>query len=371
MPLHPVSAYARELKPALSAKAFKPARSRLLWLPVHLSSIALAFGAVISGKLGLTGAVLLVPLLGISFAGLTFLAHETLHGAIVRGRLARRLVGFIGFLPFMVSPRLWIAWHNRVHHGNTNRPGADPDAYPTLEEYRGSALVRGMVDRFALGRGRPTGLVTLLVGFSVQSLHMLLVASRRGMLPAREHRLALLETALGVAFWATLAVVMGPGAFVLAYLLPLVVANALVMAYIMTNHSLSPLTAVNDPLANSLSVTVPRFFEWLTLGFGYHTEHHVFPWMSARHAPELRELIRRRWPERYQSMPLSRALFQVYRSPRVYKDERTLCDPLEGTEVSTLLPRPTSTELPLSTTETPDTARSARPQVGSRTEFAL
>jgi fatty acid desaturase len=341
MPLHPVSAYARELKPALSAKAFEPARSRLLWLPVHLGSIVLGFAAVISGAVGLVGALLLVPVLGISFAGLTFLAHETLHGAIVRNRFARRLVGFIGFLPFMVSPRLWIAWHNRVHHGNTNRPGADPDAYPTLEEYRGSALVRGMVNRFALGRARPAGLLTLLVGFSVQSLHMLLVASKRSMLPAREHRLALVETALGFALWGTLAVVMGPGAFVLAYLLPLILANALVMAYIMTNHSLSPLTTVNDPLANSLSVTVPRVFEWLTLGFGYHTEHHVFPWMSARHGPELRELIRRRWPERYQSMSLLRALFRVYRSPRVYKDERTLCDPVKGTEWRTLLPRVT------------------------------
>ena len=168
---------------------------------------------------------------------------------------------------------------------------------------------------------------------------MLLVASKRGMLPAREHRLALLETALGLALWVTLAVLMGPGAFLLVYLLPMVAANALVMAYIMTNHSLSPLTSVNDPLANSLSVTVPRVFEWLTLGFGYHTEHHVFPWMSARHGPELRELIRQRWPERYQSMGLHRALLRVYRSPRVYKDEHTLCDPVEGTECSTLLPR--------------------------------
>src|SRR5688572_8347621 len=108
MSLHPVSAYARELKPALSPKAFAPARSRLLWLPVHLIAIALAVGAVVSGKLGAWGALLLVPMIGLSFAGLTFLAHETLHGAVVRGRFARRLVGFIGFLPFAVSPRLWI-----------------------------------------------------------------------------------------------------------------------------------------------------------------------------------------------------------------------------------------------------------------------
>jgi fatty acid desaturase len=195
-----------------------------------------------------------------------------------------------------------------------------------------------MVDYFAIGRSRPSGLLTLLVGFSVQSLHMLLVARKRGMLSAKEHRLALLETTLGIAFWVTLAVLMGPGAFLVTVLLPLLVANALVMMHIVTNHSLSPLTSVNDPLANSLSVTVPRVFEWFTLGFGYHTEHHVFPWMSARHGPELRELIRRRWPDRYQSMPLSRALLGVFRSPRVYKDETTLCDPETSLEWRTLQP---------------------------------
>ena len=43
-----------------------------------------------------------------------------------------------------------------------------------------------------------------------------------------------------------------------AFVLPLLFANGLVMAFILTNHGLSPLTDVNDPLVNSLSVTAPR-----------------------------------------------------------------------------------------------------------------
>jgi len=81
-------------------------------------------------------------LVGASFAGLTFVAHETLHGAVVRHRAIRRVIGWIGFLPFVVSPRLWEAWHNGVHHGHANLPGKDPDTYPTLAEYEGSAKVR-------------------------------------------------------------------------------------------------------------------------------------------------------------------------------------------------------------------------------------
>ena len=95
--------------------------------------------------------LLLSLVMGCSFAGLTFLGHEVLHGAIVRGKKLRRVIGWFGFLPFVVSPRLWEAWHNRVHLHHTNQPGQDPDAYPTLEEYRQCFVVRA-VTQWAPGR---------------------------------------------------------------------------------------------------------------------------------------------------------------------------------------------------------------------------
>src|SRR6185295_1155205 len=132
MKLNPVSYYARELKKGLPAGTFEPAHSRLAWLPVHLALIALATTAITAGWGGWPIALLLVPVIGHSFAGLAFLAHETLHGAVVRQRWVRYLVGWIGFLPFVISPRFWVAWHNKVHHGHTGRSGVDPDAYPSL-----------------------------------------------------------------------------------------------------------------------------------------------------------------------------------------------------------------------------------------------
>ena len=76
------------------------------------------------------------------------------------------------------------------------------------------------------------------------------------------------------------------------------------MSFILTNHSLSPRVEINDPLVSGLSVTTPRWIEWITLRFGYHVEHHLFPAMSSRHARKVRDLVDARWPERYQSMPL-------------------------------------------------------------------
>ena len=277
--------------------------------------------------------------LGCSFAGLTFLGHEALHGAVVRNRFLRRLIGWLGFLPFVVSPRLWEAWHNRVHHGNTNRAGVDPDAYPTLGEYRGSRLVRAVMT-CAPGLRRLRGAFSLLVGFSVQSAHMLLVARQRKFLTRSEHRRAVAETLLGIGVWVGLGYGLGPWAFLFAFALPLVVANVIVMSFILTNHSISPLTDVNDPLLNSLSVTGPRWFEWLTLGFGFHVEHHLFPAMSARHAPKLRGILRARWPERYQSLPLARALRALHRSGRVYDTPTTLVNPATGERWQTLAPKP-------------------------------
>jgi len=333
--LRPVSAYAGELKRELPAQAFEPARSRLAWLPVHVAVIAGSALAMEQKLLPWVLWPLCSVLAGCSFAGLAFLAHETLHGAVVRQHHLRYLVGFIGFLPFMLSPRLWIAWHNRMHHGNANRPGIDPDAYPTLDEHRQSFLVRVSTDVFGVGRRRLRGLVSLCFGFSIHSTHQLLVAPKR-YFRRRDFVLTLFETLLGVAFWVAVSVWLGPLKFLLAYVVPLAVANTIVMAYIFTNHALSPHTRVNDPLANSLSVTVPRWVDFLTLRFGFHVEHHLFPWMSSRHAPLVRELVRARWPERYQSMPLLRALLAVHRTPRVYVDEQTLFDTRTGRRVATL-----------------------------------
>lgn len=336
MPLRTISTYAGALRPLLPARAFEPARSRLLWLPLHALVITASTIAIAQRWVPWPLALLLSLLSGASFAGLTFVGHEALHGALVRRKAPRRIIGWICFLPFAISPRLWEAWHNRVHHGNTNRPSVDPDSYPTLVEYRQNRAVRRVTDWFAPGRRRLAGVVSLLIGFSVQSSHMLLSGKSSGILSAAEHRLALVESGAAWALWVALALALGPLPFLLVFGLPLLVGNSIIMSLILTNHSLSSHTEVNDPLVNSLSVTGPRLLEWLTLGFGYHVEHHLFPAMSARHAPALRALLRQQWPERYQSLPYFDALQALHRSPRVYRDHTTLLDPHTGATLPTL-----------------------------------
>ncbi|HEY0193471.1 MAG TPA: fatty acid desaturase, partial [Kofleriaceae bacterium] len=338
------SAYAREIRPLLPASTFAPARSRVLWLPVHYGIIAAIAWALATGRVPAPLWPVASLVIGVCLAGITFVGHETLHGGVVRGRTAIRVVGWLSLLPFTLSPQLWMAWHNRVHHNHTGHAGVDPDMYPTLEEYKTQPAARIMADYFGIGRRRLAGLSSLLFGFTGQSTQMLFKARRLGMMRPSLHRRAIIETLAGVSVWIAVAFLVGPLAFVFVYLLPLIVANVIVMSFIMTNHNLSPLAPadapVNDPLVNSLSVTLPRVVEWLTLDFGFHAEHHLFPTISTRQGRVVREVLRQRFPERYQSMPLFAALRQLYQTARVYQDEVTLIDPRSGQTWPTLQPGP-------------------------------
>jgi len=340
MQQYPPSFYVRQIKPRLAAALSAPASSRLLWLPVHATVVAVATLAIARGWVPWPVFPALSLLIGLAFGGLMFLGHETMHGAVLRGRLARAktLVGTLCFAPLLLSPRLWSVWHNRVHHANGNRLDVDPDMYPSLAAYRASGVLRFVTDNFALGGGRWRGVASLLVGFSGQSLQLLIGARSRLQMSARDHRRALADTALVVALWIALAVAIGPVAFALAYLLPLVIANVVVMSFIVTNHGLSPATDANDPLLGSLSVTVPRWLEWLTLDFGYHVEHHLFPAASARNGRAIRAALVEVWPERYQSMPLGAALARLFRTGRIYQDATTLVDPRGGGAWPALVP---------------------------------
>jgi fatty acid desaturase len=337
VPLYPRSTYVAELRDKLAAGANEPARSRLLLIPIYLGVIVAVVGAVALGWVPWIAMPVVSIVLGVTFGLMTFVAHELLHGGIVRNKTVQHVVGWFAFMPFALSPRLWIAWHNGNHHANTQLPD-DPDSYATIERYRARSATRFSVDSFSLGGRRWRGVLSLVLGFTVQSVDQLTSAQAHGHLSRRTQRLAYAETGLALAVWAGVAVLVGPLAFLFVWVLPLAIGNACVMAFILTNHSLSPRLPINDPLVGGLSVTTSRFVEWITLGFGFHVEHHLFPAMSSRHAREVRGLVEARWPDRYQSMPLRDALSQLHNTARVYKNATTLYDPKTGAEFPTLMP---------------------------------
>src|SRR3954469_12105055 len=196
-----VAAYARQVRPLLPEGAFAPARARALWIPLHYAIIALLVWALASRRVPWPAWPVVSLVIGCSMAGVTFVAREALHGGVVRGRALIRVIGWLGFLPFCISPQLWMAWHNRVHHNHCGKPGVDPDMYPLLEEYRSRRRARIMADHFGIGGRRLSGIASLLFGLTGQSVQILFGARRTGLLTRHLHRRAFVEAVLGVAVW--------------------------------------------------------------------------------------------------------------------------------------------------------------------------
>ena len=322
-----VQQYARAVRPHLPAEIFRPQPWRMAWLPVHLAIIAGLATYVVAWQPVWYVALACALVIGHSFACLAFLTHEVMHHAVVRSRLAERLVGYCGLGIFCLSPTLWVAWHNQQHHGNTGNPEADPDHFGTLQTWRESAADRVIVD-IAPGSRRKRSALFLFFTFTVHSATVLLShAEHRNYFARISRRTVYLETAAMVGFWLAVLYAVGAWNFLFIVGLPALIANGVVMSYIATNHHLSPLTEINDPLVNSLSVRGPRWVEWLHLQFGYHVEHHIFPTVSARHGRVIREALVRLYGERYLSLPHARALRLIYTRPKVHHDHDTFIDP--------------------------------------------
>jgi len=342
---HSAQRYAREVRPHLAPAVFEPAPGRLLWLPVHLAVIGGLAAYVVRDTPPWYVATLCALVAGHSWGCLGFLAHEALHHGLTKNRTLEKLVGYCGFGIQCLSPTLWTAWHNQAHHGNTGRPVADPDGFGTLRFWEKSGIVRAL-EKFAPGSAHKRSALFLFIWFSLHSFLVLVFHSQRNDYYARiSRRVVYAESAAMAAFWIGILALVGPWSFLFVHVLPLLVANALVMSYIATNHFLNPLTETNDPLANTLSVTSPRWLERLHLQFGYHVEHHMFPTLSGRHAPAVRDVLVRLYGARYLTMSHVRALGLLYTRPKLHDDHDTLVDPRTMATFNALAPNDLSMSL--------------------------
>lgn len=324
--------YAAQVAANLPPEAFKPVPARLLGGACYLLVSAGGILAVSLLHLHPLVSVALSLLIACGFAGLGFLAHEVLHGSVVKTAWLRDFVGAICFWQFGVGPLLWRKWHNMEHHAHTQEEHADPDAMGTVEGWLQQPGLR------ALYRLAPwlRSLITFLAFFGFFTGFAGIQFAAHVKPGAKDRGTLWVQFVAPIAFWLALLAVLGPVKWFFAYLLPVMLANFLVIAYISTNHQLSPLTDVNDPLANSLSVTVPRWVDVLHMNFSLHTEHHLFPGMNPKFAPRVRAELRRLFPGQYHEMPWITALVALWKTPRLYHNKTQLVDPQRGLDYGSL-----------------------------------
>lgn len=322
--LHNAKWYASRISPNLPNDVFKPVPSRLFGGLLYTIIIVSGIIAISLLNLNIIARLLISLVLGFSFSSMGFLGHEILHGTVVKKSWLRNLLGGIAFLPLTVSPRLWIKWHNINHHGNTQHEEKDPDAWIRMEDVNNSGFVK-LIYKIPLWFRSLFSFVALSVTFTLHSIRMFFtyIKTFRG----RKFIKMLMQFIIPWVIWIGLLFLVGLEKWMFSYFIPFLIGNFIVMCYISTNHRLNPLVDINDPLANSLTVTVPKWIDIMHFNFSYHTEHHLFPGMNPKYYGLVKKEILRLWPDRYHEMPLVDALKILWNTPRIYYNKDKLIDP--------------------------------------------
>lgn len=313
----------RKIRATLPVEAFQPAPHRLWHLLLHGTLILAGYLAI---RVWPATAWLAAILIGHSLACLAFVAHEISHNAVIRRRPIKYALEFAALGINMVPPTMWNRLHNDAHHGHANTPD-DPDRpfvvdehspltgwyaalfYPARESWAANGLVlahfvayifRNIASVFYVGRSKPT------------------VCTRKADYRPAEQRIIAVElVVIGIAQYGVWRLVGGSWVnYAWASPAALVVASAVIMMYVFTNHFLNPISHEHDPLSGTTSVRVPRAFDWLHSNFSFHTEHHLFPSLNSDYYPAVSEALKELAPGDYKQLPINEAWRQLWRQPR-------------------------------------------------------
>src|SRR4029453_150955 len=146
-------------------------------------------------------------------------------------------------------------------------------------------------------------------------------------------RRAIVESLLIFSAWIALGWAFGWKVALFGIGIPMMIANTLLMSYIATNHFLRPLVDTYNPLVDSMSVTTLKVLDFFHLNFSHHVEHHFFPSMNWHFTPLVRRSLIAHFGGQYQSPYHWKALYWLFKTPRLYEDAQTLANPFTGERV--------------------------------------
>jgi len=325
-----LSFYRQALIKNLDPAVFKPNPWRLVTMASFFAVAVLAVYLIAEVNVAWPLKLLCGIVIGVCTGNMAFIGHELLHGSVIRSQRLQDLLFLFGVAPYFISPTYWRFSHNRLHHGHSQKLIDDPDAFPNLRIFKISRFMKFMYP-FTPGSGHKRSLLYFFLWFSVHNFAaQLYMRFRNKNFEPMNHTRVTLELGFQLLLAAGFLVYLGPSNWLWAFIIPIMVQNYWLMSYIATNHNLSPLTNVNDPLINSLSVTNHPVLEFLSLNFGYHVEHHIFPHMNGKHAKVVHRQLLKQFPTQYKVMPKFKAMQALYRTPRIYKNSRQLVHPYTG-----------------------------------------
>jgi fatty acid desaturase len=335
------SDYVKALRPHLPPEAFAPSFNKLIILSINL--LILCLGWTIAQDLPLWSPSwlwLYLPLtliMGNSIIVLLFTTHDMMHGSVIKNPRLADSIALLGLTLLWMPPTLWKSVHNRQHHSQTNSL-QDPDRSYLADQTKTwgkwiqnlvipSAEVNGLFLAFGMATAWGTHTfrhLTSILFFNHGDVDYVPAAV---VVSAKKRRMIAIETiAIAAIHLSILWYIHNPIGILLGYLLPIFIGYAGVMFYIYTNHFLCPMTEVNDPLLNSVSLRMPKIFDLLHFNFSYHTEHHIFPGLNSDYYPAVQELLQTHYPDRFNLIPGAKAWQLLLSTPRHYRDCHTLTD---------------------------------------------
>ncbi|MBE9029792.1 fatty acid desaturase [filamentous cyanobacterium LEGE 11480] len=331
--------YAKELRSKLPPEAFQPSINKLWILLINVVILILGWG--IAGHLNQWNHAALwlyLPLalvMGNSVVVLLFSSHDLMHSKTIQQPVLRQTISLIGLTLLWMPPTLWKAVHNRVHHNNTNALH-DPDR--NYLHSQPNNFGKWIQNLFAPSADANPFWIGFGMGYSwgvyaFRNIASALVFDGKAnpfsvdpvKVSPKERKAIALELGLMVVLHGSIIAYLSasPINLILGYFLPIWLGYAGVIFYIYTNHLLCPMSDVNDPLYNSVSLRVPKIFDTLHFNFSYHTEHHLFPGLNSDYYPMVQALLIQHYPEQFNLLDAGQAWRLMLQTPRHYKDANT------------------------------------------------
>jgi fatty acid desaturase len=201
---------------------------------------------------------------GIALIFLFTLEHETIHGTAFRSTSINRAVAEVTGALVVVPPR-WFRYFHFAHHRHTQDVDRDPElATPKPSGWRSYAL---HLSGLPYWKAQVSSIFGNAIGRNVGSY---VPASARHRI-VTEARLTL----AGYAGFAGLCAAAGWTWPLELWLVPLVLGQPFLRAYLLAEHGACPLVA--DMLMNTRTTFTNRLVRFLAWNMPYHTAHHVLP----------------------------------------------------------------------------------------------
>lgn len=333
--------YVKALRPLLPPQAFAPSFNKLIILGINI--LILLLGWAIAQQLNLWSFYwlwLYLPLtliMGNSVIVLLFSCHDMMHGSVIKNPRLVDFIALIGLSLLWMPPTLWKAVHNHKHHTQTNSL-QDPDrSYLTQQNNTWGKWIQNLCTPSAEVNGLflAFGMLTAWGTHTFRHLTSILFFNRNDVdyvpaavvvSPAKRRLIATETIWIAAIHLGILLYIHNPIGILLGYLLPISIGYAGVMFYVYTNHFLCPMTEVNDPLLNSVSLRMPKIFDLLHFNFSYHTEHHLFPSLNSDYYPAVQTLLQTHYADQFNLIPGDKAWQLLLKTPRHYRNSETLTD---------------------------------------------